>query len=317
MGQILATFRRGDKRKAMELFLDFEKSLPITDEEKKVYNEVEALLQDKDKILATMKSYEGAADLIRQAIEDTTYESKAWEKLLPLTEKLQDIYVFSLGVTKAWITLLTYVCEHEEQDMEKLLDTNQAVAKQIGQIFDLVLSVDEIKMNNPSFQNDLSYYRRTVNKNKGNMTKLVLKDETANKMSLFYASPTPYLQSIQNATADMGKTKPMARITDCFGIISSVCLSMIESPEKMERLEKDTGILLCLRVMVGSIIIYDHSHHVGAFGRKSDIDIKSCIRVLNSYGEKTGNLVNALKFSTKHLSDQDTPKAVRVLLGCS
>ncbi|KNC84434.1 hypothetical protein SARC_03361, partial [Sphaeroforma arctica JP610] len=292
-------------------------AVPKSDAEKQIYDQVEGLLQERELIKQLMDNYEGAAEYIRQAIEDPAFEAQAWEKIIPLCHKLHDVYAFSLKVAEAWPLLIQYLISLDEADMEVVLDENQALAKQLGRIMDFVLSVDEIKMNNPSFQNDLSYYRRTVNKNKGNMCELALKDDVANKMSLFYASPTPFLQTIQNATANLGKTKPMNRITDCFGIISSVCLSMIESPEKIERLEKEQGILLCLRVMVGSIIVYDHSHDLGAFGRKSDIDIKSSVLCLQKYSEMTGNLVNALKFSTKHLSDETTPKAVRSLLGCS
>lgn len=56
------------------------------------------------------------------------------------------------------------------------------------------------KMKNPSIQNDFSYYRRTLSRlkmsaeHKAQLEAAVVKDELANRMSLFYAYPTPMLK---------------------------------------------------------------------------------------------------------------------------
>ena len=42
---------------------------------------------------------------------------------------------------------------------------------------------------------------------------------------------------------------------------------------------KDTG-LFCLQVMVGVIILYDHIHPMGAFAKKSSIDVSSQLAIL-------------------------------------
>jgi len=34
-------------------------------------------------------------------------------------------------------------------------------------------------------------------------------------------------------------------------------------------------VMLCLRVMVGVIILYDHVHPVGAFAKSSPIDVRN------------------------------------------
>lgn len=44
------------------------------------------------------------------------------------------------------------------------LETQQALVKQLAEILDFVLKFDDLKMNNPSIQNDFSYYRRTINR---------------------------------------------------------------------------------------------------------------------------------------------------------
>ena len=43
------------------------------------------------------------------------------------------------------------------------------------------------------------------------------------------------------------------------------------------RFKSEETQLLCLRVMVGVIILYDHIHPVGAFAIKATIDVSVCV----------------------------------------
>ena len=67
-----------------------------------------------------------------------------------------------------------------------------------------MLKFDDLKMSNPAIQNDFSYYRRTLSRMKMNNTggedQAVVTNEEANRMSLFYAYPTPILKTISDAT---------------------------------------------------------------------------------------------------------------------
>jgi len=73
--------------------------------------------------------------------------------------------------------------------------------------------------------------------------------------------------------------------------------------------------MMCLRAMTGAIILFDHLHAQGAFIRKSPINIKGCINVLKGYtASPTDGLLNALRFTTIHLNDPETPNAIKQLL---
>lgn len=57
-------------------------------------------------------------------------------------------------------------------------------------------------MVNPAIQNDFSYYRRTLNRmklSKKDMN-LTIRDELANRMSLFFAYPTPMMNALSETT---------------------------------------------------------------------------------------------------------------------
>lgn len=57
-------------------------------------------------------------------------------------------------------------------------------------------------MVNPAIQNDFSYYRRTLNRMKLSKKDLNIKirDELANRMSLFFAYPTPMMKVLSETT---------------------------------------------------------------------------------------------------------------------
>jgi hypothetical protein len=83
------------------------------------------------------------------------------------------------------------------------LETQQALVKQLAEILEFVLKFDEHKMKTPAIQNDFSYYRRTLTRasRQDNAERdLVVGNELANRMSLFYAHATPMLRVLSQAT---------------------------------------------------------------------------------------------------------------------
>ena len=65
-----------------------------------------------------------------------------------------------------------------------------------------------------------------------------------------------------------------------------------------------------------AVIVYDHVHVFGAFSKKnSAIDIKGTIKATQMHDNPDQeNLLNALRYTTKHLNDEDTPKAIKTML---
>ena len=46
----------------------------------------------------------------------------------------------------------------------------------------------------------------------------------------------------------------------------------------------------------------------------SCVDVKGCMRVLRDQKGGTDGLLNALRYTTKHLNDETTPKALKQLI---
>ena len=103
--------------------------------------------------------------------------------------------------------------------------------------------------------------------------------------------------------------------TETLGTMAKVCLRMLEKEKLLSQIEREETQLLVLRVMVGLIILYDHVHPDGAFVKNYHVDVKGCIKFLQAqHAIKSEPLLNALRYTTKHLNEEATPKNIRNLL---
>ncbi|ROK35755.1 Protein FAM49A [Anabarilius grahami] len=322
MGNLIKVLGK-DLENCPHFFLDFENAQP-TEAETAVWNQVSAVLEEAHGILAELQSYNGAGQEIREAIQnpnDLQLQEKAWNAVCPLVAKLKRFYEFSLRLENALRSLLEALTSPPYAPMQHL-EREQALAKQFAEILHFTLSFDELKMTNPAIQNDFSYYRRTISRNRLNNQQLEAENEVnnemANRMSLFYAEATPMLKTLSNATTKFvseNKTLPIEDTTDCLSTMACVCRVMLETPEYRCRFTNTDTMLFCMRVMVGVIILYDHVHPVGAFAKTSKIDMKGCIKVLKEQpSNSVEGLLNALRYTTRHLNDDSTSKQIRALL---
>uniref|UniRef100_A0A4W6CF71 Family with sequence similarity 49 member A n=2 Tax=Lates calcarifer TaxID=8187 RepID=A0A4W6CF71_LATCA len=323
MGNLLKVLTCTELEQGPNFFLDFENAQP-TEGEREVWNQVNSVLQDSESILSGLQAYKGAGQEIRDAIQnpnDLMQQERAWNSVCPLVIKLKKFYSFSLRLEEALKSLLeSLTCPPFTPTQH--LEREQALAKQFAEILHFTLRFDELKMRIPAIQNDFSYYRRTISRNRINNMNLDIENEVnnemANRMSLFYAEATPMLKTLSNATTNFvteNKTLPLENTTDCLSTMASVCKVMLETPEYSSRFSSEDTLLFCMRVMVGVIILYDHVHPNGAFNKSSKIDMKGCIKVLKDQpADNVEGLLNALKFTTKHLNDESTPKNIRTML---
>jgi hypothetical protein len=77
---------------------------------------------------------------------------------------------------------------------------------------------------------------------------------------------------------------------------------------------QEKTVMFALRAMTGAIILYDHIADLGAFHKKSPIRVRDCITLLKTHELKPTGLVNALRFTTVHLGDPDTPDVIKQML---
>lgn len=89
-------------------------------------------------------------------------------------------------------------------------------------------------MKTPAIQNDFSYYRRTVSRQRNveDTSQLLVSTELANRMSLFYAHATPMLKVLSEATSKFVRDNAddVDNTTETLGTMAKVCLRMLENP---------------------------------------------------------------------------------------
>jgi hypothetical protein len=312
MGQLLSLLGGSDN--AEKIFIDFENARP-SDEEQELHTTVADVLNKSPQILDKLLKYTGCEEFIRKAITNPGPETEdaAWEAVLPAVDQLQQFYDYSMELEQCFPKLLVALCKN---DPRAQLSSHKSLAKQLADVFDFVLRFDDAKMVNPAIQNDFSYYRRTLNRMKLSKkdTNIKIRDELANRMSLFFAYPTPMMKVLSETTAKFltaDTSVPRENVTSALATLANVCHDMVEG----RKFTQEHYNLLSLRAMVGSIILYDHVSEQGAFVKKSPINIKGCISVLKNYqGHNTDGLLNALRFTTIHLNDAETPGAIKQML---
>lgn len=323
MGNLIKVLTRDIDNNGGNFFLDFENAQP-SQSETDVWEEVNQVLAEAQVVLQDLQSYKGAGEEIRQAIQSPSVEGvqeRAWSAVVPLVTKLKTFYEFSQKLESSLQSLLVVLTSSSSSPTQHL-EQKQALARQFAHILHFTLRFDELKMTNPAIQNDFSYYRRTISRMRINNLSgdagSEVNNELANRMSLFYASATPMLKTLSDATSKFVSDNadvPTENTTDCLSTMASVCKVMLETPEYRSRFTSEETVLFCLRVMVGVIILYDHVHPAGAFVKTSNIDMKGCIRVLKEQPPSSvEGLLNALRYTTKHLNDETTSKQIRNML---
>jgi len=317
MGILISSLRAG--KEPLDIFIDFENSKP-SESEQELYDSCNEVLSRGSAILDKLLAYKGCEEHIRKAITNPSAENEdtAWKAVLPAVDQLQEFFDYATELEQVFPKLLSALCD---ANPKHTIQNKQALAKQLADVLDFVLRFDDAKMVNPAIQNDFSYYRRTLNRMKINKkdANIKIRDELANRMSLFFAYPTPMMRVLSEVTSKSingaSTTVPRDNITQGLSVMANVCFEMVLN----KKFDSDTTNMFCLRAMTGAIILYDHIHLQGAFVKKSPINMKGCIMQLKTYTPTSGTastdgLLNALRFTTLHLNDPETPGTIKALL---
>ncbi|KAF9106391.1 Protein fam49a [Mortierella sp. AM989] len=324
MGNFLSQFNelinKDADSKVPDVQLDFEDS-SMSEEDLESYSNVLHMLEPTADLLELLRSYEGCGEYIRQAIgtPGPDAEATAWSHVRVSVDKLKMFYRYSTSIEMYLPQILQTLCIG---DVNKNLERHQALARTLCQLLDFVFEFDSLKMKTPQIQNDFSYYRRCLSRgklsNEVDLKSAMNEDELANHISMFYAYPTPMLKTVTEVTTQFVAKHNVGRsVSECLATLAGVCYHTVSNSKKKP--QRPETMAFCLRVMVISIIIYDHIDPQGAFSKSSSINIKNSVKAIQSYGNAsdTPNLISALKYNTKHLNDAGTSKSIKSLIAAS
>jgi len=284
-------------KEAHEVFIDMENAKP-SNKEMKIYEMVDEVLKRGPEIQKMIEDYKGCSDLARKAMQSPTPDNEraAFEGLLVAVECISAFFQYTKELEKAVPELLLTLASPPSDESKQTLADQQALAKQLADVFDFTLRFDQTRMQRPTISNDFSYYRRLLPKfNKHPEVKV--KDEEASGMTLFTAEHIPMMSCLARSAARA--LKQNEHVNSALAVMANSCMKMIKSKKF---LKAETN-LFCARAMTGSIILYDHTHPLGAFHKRSPIALKQCVLLLKKDFPKETALLNAIHFSTKHFKD--------------
>lgn len=292
-----------------DVYVDF-KGVEPTERERALYDTVSEILAEGKALLEEVEHYEDCGQYIRTALSTPTVQNErtAFERVNNNVRTISKIFQFSKKLDKTFPSLLASLATDDEKTS---IREQQAISRRVADILDFVLRFDEFKMLRPGLQNDFAYYRRSLGKHQ-NDPNLVVRDDEAAFISLFIAQAIPMMAGLAKSTSELLHEGPFmaVHVPKVLATIANVCLHLVKSKKFPE---PDTNTL-CIRAMVGCIVLFDHITPEGAFVKRSGINIRQAVQlVVKDYGEQK-SLVNALKYSTVHFQDDSTPSTITDLL---
>lgn len=276
------------------VMIDFENCTP-TDNEKEQYDKLETIFVEAERVLKLIEDYKGCQELARAAMSQPTpqNEKAAFEGLLLSVESIAAFFNFSKALDKIVQHLLLTLAQNANA-----LETQQALCKQLARVFDFVLRFDQTRMMRPNLSNDFSYYRRLLPKFYKHPD-IKIKDDDASGMALFTAEHIPMNSCINKA--GIAAADQSGQVSTVLAIMAMSCCNMLRT----KRFSNERTNVSCARAMTGAIVMFDNIDTLGAFSKRSPINIKLCVTILKrEFAPKDFNpLLNAIHYSTKNFND--------------
>jgi len=278
--------------------VDFDHCQP-TDTETELYTSSDLLLSKQTEILLELKNYQGCTELIKMAIQTPTDENKlvCWKLLLPNVELLNIFYNYAKEIEQFFPRLLTALCSGDENSFQQ----QQCLVKQLAKFIDFAMAYDDLKMNCPPISNDFSYFRRTIASKRaaGVNEPVLIGNELANSLSLFYAQPTPMLNILRTCVQATTTEPQKSNIISGLSLMANICYNIVEN----RRATDFQTLMYCLRAAVGSTILVDSIYDPGIFhksAKKAPILAKDAVEIVKNFRDADGtSLINALRYCTK------------------
>jgi len=308
MGGLFSNISRG----LPNIYIDFNNVEPQSEDEATLYTGFQEVLSSANEYIEKFSNYQDSSNLIAQALINSAPEvvTPAWNSVFPSIRFIRTLHEYTEQLVQQFLIILDYVFHVLDGNQITILDKYPAATKSFAQCLDIFMRLDEIKLSLPKLNSDLSFFRRTATHidNSDEIGELFAK---STDLSLFYGAPTPFLSSAITAVQNKYKTPQEASsISYIFSSIVDVCTSILTN----HKFDNEETNLLCLRCIVGSILIFDHISSKNPFSSKSPMKIVAACQLVANYDPPKPELINALKFSSKKLNDPTTTNSIHDLI---
>lgn len=312
MGGLFSTL---NKKSLPDIYIDLENAQPKDEKESATYEAFRSeVIEPSISIFGRFSNYQDGQDLVAASFtnkESTEAKETAWEKISSNIQLQMEVYSFAATVADHFMRLINLVLESAtSNDATDVFASMPTITKSFADCFDIILRFDEIKLTLPKLLNDLAFFRRSAQQynEDGHLDELL---EKSNLSTIFWASATPMLsETINQLSNSYPQDSPnFQKCLNLLGSISDVCTAIAKgSSDAAER-----PLLLCLRCIVGAVLMYDHLSPTGAFCNQAHFHCKEAMELLVNYKPQQTGLINAIKYSSKHIEDHNSNPKITAL----
>jgi hypothetical protein len=298
----------GSSRAALDLAVDFEAATPADDDEQQLAAAVEGrVLNPARELLPRFAAYQDCQTLIAVAISNASPENvdAAWAGALPNVQFQAELFDFGSVVIEHVQRIVASVVSHGGSAS---LGRRIVTTKLLILCFDVILRFDDTLTTLPRLLGDLSFFRRNASRH-SDCDALFAK---SNEMSMFFAVPSPLLMKAIAAVSGAARQPAEAsKVLDVFGGVVHLCTGL-QTKHKSANEEENVRQY---RAIVAALLCHDHIAPLGVFHPKSGVKVLPAVNVLAHAQPKASNLLNLLKYSSKHYKDPTTVKGVTAVIG--
>lgn len=304
MGGIFALSRKS----LPDIFIDLQNAAPKSAEEEEIYNDfVSSVYEPSASIFSRFSNYHDGQGLAAEALTNPTPELKeaAWDAIYQNVLLQMEVFQFAKTVTEKFESLIRMMLKFSDGSCD-IFANYPAITKCFADCFDIILKFDEIKLTLPKLINDLAFFRRSASAHStdGQLDELI---GNTNSSTLFWAASSPMLNDVVTSLQSKftAGTEELTRLLSLLGGVSDVCTSI------GTKVDDEKAQILCLRCIVCATLIIDHLGPEGAFSQKSLFHVREGMEFLINFNPQQSTLINAIKFSSKHLNDPESDPKVK------
>jgi len=347
------------------IFLDFESDSILPEPDNQLHSQLEVAVREAEENLDLFGSYGlGGKQAVFEATSNRSPENqeKTWATLVPLMGILTKSKSTTDNLNKFVPEILGQIWNDAQEDEQRksileLLKMNMFLMIQLGKILDINMRFDAKKIQLDSISNDISYVKRQFSlMQRGNTSgdlvpaeyEEIITIENLQNLASFYISSNPGLSNnIATMTAYFNKCVNKEEPLELLASFCKICIKILTT-EMRKNFQKFGTVGMVQRIMVATVLLYDHVSPAGVFVRDSPISVKIVVEILReeaglqpkksftrskttssntievrpvntnrvSYQElpiQAKNLITFLKYSNKHLRDPSTPKQIHNL----
>lgn len=296
-----------------DVFIDIENTDSTNTVETELASDAEAtVLEPARDILRDFSNYSDCQNIITTAIANSSQENcaAAWDAVFPNVQFQSRLYDFSVAVADTFKKLIDFLVSKSNGKALQVIDQHSLAVKTVCELCNVILTFDETVIRLPRLLGDLSYFRRMATRRDdfGDFDELYAK---SSEMSMFFAVPSPLLtKCIGQVKAGIRTPQDTAKVLDLFAALSDTFTNC----QLNHRYTDEERNRLCYKTIVCAILIYDTISASGAFNTRAGIHTLDAVQVLAGTSPKETDLLNLLKFGSKHYKDPSTHRKITAIL---